>query len=454
VLLGGLIFFWPGLGHAQKPPECVHNQDLGVQHHYVTIHSHMLYGGDVFGAAISKDLPLLINLLKRAYQVGNETAPFPTYLLNHQPTTVVHQFTYNFLDYVDISAEKLCEFVDSTVYPEGTTARYVTFLTSMSGIDVLENALKNCLFNGGLPAGEVDSKTGRGFNHFVNAVAIWPKWHGGYQPEPNLSYPLKEWDFIKLINSPAKDEGYVSQEPLRVPFWHINQSYSSNYPGMATTLFPWAMNKEGRLDNSSAQFRFDFLSHLAQRSVWYCTGDCTSNPDLPNCRDCSTTPRADESWEAFEGRIRNCGWQGHGSQNLSESLSLLFKEREHVLESLVSEFMNQGFDHIAKPKPEIARPSRCGDSKVETKYGEECDDGNQIDDDLCSNYCKKAACGDGVVNGAEVCDPRSETADATCAIELFGKLMSQARPKIVARCSAECKCIKVPARPLEPSGGQ
>lgn len=36
--------------------------------------------------------------------------------------------------------------------------------------------------------------------------------------------------------------------------------------------------------------------------------------------------------------------------------------------------------------------------------GEECDDGNSIDDDACSNICENATCGDGVVQTGEVCD--------------------------------------------------
>ncbi len=44
----------------------------------------------------------------------------------------------------------------------------------------------------------------------------------------------------------------------------------------------------------------------------------------------------------------------------------------------------------------------CGDGVVQP--GEECDDGDLIDTDLCTGVCKKAACGDGHVNGMESCD--------------------------------------------------
>ncbi|XP_013866681.1 acetylcholinesterase collagenic tail peptide [Austrofundulus limnaeus] len=46
----------------------------------------------------------------------------------------------------------------------------------------------------------------------------------------------------------------------------------------------------------------------------------------------------------------------------------------------------------------------CGDGKVQTQHGEECDDGNQIVTDACLN-CKWAYCGDGYRHeGMEECD--------------------------------------------------
>ena len=67
----------------------------------------------------------------------------------------------------------------------------------------------------------------------------------------------------------------------------------------------------------------------------------------------------------------------------------------------------------------------CGNGKQETKYGEDCDDGNKIEGDGCNRACKiesgwsctvygvtegisycsrSGYCGNGVVEGLEACD--------------------------------------------------
>ncbi len=50
--------------------------------------------------------------------------------------------------------------------------------------------------------------------------------------------------------------------------------------------------------------------------------------------------------------------------------------------------------------------SGCGDGIVDKGNGEECDDGNTSDEDMCTSKCNLPFCGDGVVSSflGEVCD--------------------------------------------------
>lgn len=57
-------------------------------------------------------------------------------------------------------------------------------------------------------------------------------------------------------------------------------------------------------------------------------------------------------------------------------------------------------------------PPSCGDGVVDD--GEECDDGNEVDDDACTNTCSLPVCGDGVTNGDEECDDGNDDDSDAC----------------------------------------
>jgi cysteine-rich repeat protein len=62
----------------------------------------------------------------------------------------------------------------------------------------------------------------------------------------------------------------------------------------------------------------------------------------------------------------------------------------------------------------VCEPARCGDSNVQMGV-EECDDGkNGNNADACTDECKKAACGDGFVQKGEECDDGNMVDTDTC----------------------------------------
>ena len=60
-------------------------------------------------------------------------------------------------------------------------------------------------------------------------------------------------------------------------------------------------------------------------------------------------------------------------------------------------------------------PAACGDNIVNMAAGEECDDGNAEDTDMCVSGCLNATCGDGYVyDGVEECDDGNDVDDDEC----------------------------------------
>ena len=59
---------------------------------------------------------------------------------------------------------------------------------------------------------------------------------------------------------------------------------------------------------------------------------------------------------------------------------------------------------------------RCGDGVWEEELGEECDDGNDVEDDGCSNLCRLPQCGDGVIQAdvGEECDDGNDIDTDDC----------------------------------------
>lgn len=49
----------------------------------------------------------------------------------------------------------------------------------------------------------------------------------------------------------------------------------------------------------------------------------------------------------------------------------------------------------------------CWDGTIDVQLWEQCDDGNDINDDMCTNSCRLPVCGDGIVQSTEQCDDAS-----------------------------------------------
>lgn len=83
----------------------------------------------------------------------------------------------------------------------------------------------------------------------------------------------------------------------------------------------------------------------------------------------------------------------------------------------------------AKPKPSntISSVGKCGDGIVQAKLKEECDDGNQKDTDVCTNKCTKAKCGDGIIwNKMEQCDDGNQIDTDSCTNKCLNNVVAPA----------------------------
>ena len=104
---------------------------------------------------------------------------------------------------------------------------------------------------------------------------------------------------------------------------------------------------------------------------------------------------------------------------------------------------------------------RCGDGVVHV--GEACDDGNASDDDACTTACMAARCGDGFAQPGEGCDDGNTTSGdgcaATCAVERCGDGVEQLGEgcddgNLAAGdgCSPACQVEGAPPLPVDDGG--
>jgi cysteine-rich repeat protein len=88
---------------------------------------------------------------------------------------------------------------------------------------------------------------------------------------------------------------------------------------------------------------------------------------------------------------------------------------------------------------QVCLQSECGDGILDVHTGEECDDGNHVDDDECPNNCT-LNCGNGTVNPGEQCDGNDLHAE-TCTTRGFdsGQLTCELNCTFdESQCAVEC----------------
>lgn len=109
-------------------------------------------------------------------------------------------------------------------------------------------------------------------------------------------------------------------------------------------------------------------------------------------------------------------------------------------------------------------PARCGDGVPQLEAGEECDDGNSVNEDSCTAGCKNARCGDGFVRNVgistqlEQCDPlapgwSTRTCGSDCRRSIYVSNRSGSCPAgttaplwgvCTASCNVDSDCPLVP----------
>lgn len=121
---------------------------------------------------------------------------------------------------------------------------------------------------------------------------------------------------------------------------------------------------------------------------------------LPGCKADKTTPCGDQTCR-----------EGYTCDTIHDECVVPAQLEECVGETDGAECAINGV-HGYVCDQEVCLQSECGDGILDVHTGEECDDGNHVDDDECPNNCT-LNCGDGTVNPGEECD-RNDLDDQTC----------------------------------------
>lgn len=432
------MFFVFGVAAFADDNECIQSPKNGtIKWNFYLVASHAQYGGDVLPAAWAHDLPLLRDQWRQYFSTPQDlTGPF---LALHQPQLRIKQYYYNPLASTAKSAQGLCDQIQSWggLDPENND-RHI-FVTSMTGGALVHEALQTCaaplLPRDMLIGGLIVNGVRVNYNSRVLVLVTTPDMNFGYRPPAPIYYPFGTFDFLKnvAVDSPyhAVTRPYaIGAAPLRVLNVVLNQDIVSAYPTSHPTRYPWAVDPQGRLDTSTSDFRRDVMKWAARFPIALCKKSyCEAYPATYECRCLTTNTPPPDCDSPFPPMVRV-------RQLLT--VETILQPAQPALDAL---YQSQGYANETPLRYEtFKKPARCGDGFFDPHLGEECDDGNLVDDDECSNKCKKrvALCGDLKVEGKEECDTAAPNIPGPSCM---AKLMFEGSMfETGVRC-VNCKCV-------------
>jgi cysteine-rich repeat protein len=191
----------------------------------------------------------------------------------------------------------------------------------------------------------------------------------------------------------------------------------------------WCQNQDGQNPNLSV----DEFNELAEQAAGFLTGvDALDTPEEIAAAVCDTSDQLVRHLAATvldlqanlideDTPLVDEGDYGTVGEVVAEAIAILKGESDADAEEIkdILDRINNNENTVLGEEcvPDEEEPS-CGDGNVDE--GEQCDDGNDVDDDTCANDCttnggEEPSCGDGNVDEGEQCDDGNDVDDDTCA---------------------------------------
>jgi cysteine-rich repeat protein len=196
----------------------------------------------------------------------------------------------------------------------------------------------------------------------------------------------KRWSklYVSPCTTPMRDHQALS---FRGRIWLINEGSFTNTVASTELGQPQSQCGNARIDDGEEcddgnQINSDSCSNTCRLNPSSCTGAA------PTCIQGTTSQCCSNQWSCTVTGSCNCYCSG----------------TTYVRGAGCPEFSPSPCEPIAVP--------RCGDGIVQA--GEQCDDGNAVNTDGCSNVCRLPTCGDGILQAGEQCDDGNQVNTDSC----------------------------------------